>query len=216
MRRPDSVWRSWPSTSNLSATPEVFKRHKSSYTFFIYIHCTWILKNETNKHLPYVHGFCNFSCLTSHQVWAWAARLRAYWVDPCRGNSLLWSTASLWRRKAVSEPWELPALWVSELSPSSFCSTRISSSSRPICGLLSVHEDVSSSAQVGKVRWACSTLRRRAMCLPYAYLCSSLCSHAGGSSEVSPSGSRGWLCSVEEGLGSLCGPKAWATLSTSL
>lgn len=118
-----------------------------------------IQKTQIKLYLLHVHSLSmdtkktkqiNFSHLTSHQVWAWAARLRAYWVDPCRGNWLPWSTASLWRRKAVSEPWELPALWVSELSPSSFCSTRISSSSRPTCGLLSVHEDVSSSAQVGK------------------------------------------------------------------
>lgn len=90
-------------------------------------------------------------CRTSRQVWAWAALHRAYWVGPCRGSWWRWFTASWWRRKVACEPWELPALWGSEPSPSSFCSTRTSSSSLLTCGLLSVHEDASSSAQVGEL-----------------------------------------------------------------
>lgn len=43
MRRPGSVWRSWLSTSNLSATPEVLKTHACYfYSLFYFIINCWL------------------------------------------------------------------------------------------------------------------------------------------------------------------------------
>lgn len=55
----------------------------------------------------------------------------------------------------------------------------------------------------------CNPIFTHDCCFPFP-------SHAGGSSKVGPACSRGRLCTVQEGAGSLCRSEAWATLSAGL
>lgn len=58
MRRPGSVWRSWPSTSNLSATPEVLKTHTHKHMLVTLIVCSIFIMIDTLAAFKWNSGCC--------------------------------------------------------------------------------------------------------------------------------------------------------------